>query len=525
MLIFLSDIFYRRAAQIVLGLLAVIVLLTFRDYGISWDEEIQSQYGQAILDYYASFFVDRRFKEIFNLYLYGGMFDGLAAFFNAYTPVNIYETRHLLNAAFGLLGLWGTWRLGRFMGGGRVGLAALVLLTLTPMYYGHMFNNPKDIPFAAGVVWTLYYMAKTFRAFPYVPPRLIVKMGIVLGLTMGIRVGAAMLLGYWGVVLMAHTRLRPLTGLLRLAIPVGMTAYAVMLVCWPWAQESPLANPLRALIEFSDFPQDVEVLLNGTIYRSTALPWFYLPLYLYVQLPVFHLALLALAFFSMPFIARALPSRAHRSALALILLTIFVPVCYAVFRHPALYDAVRHFIFLLPLFAVLGSLAFWHVYEWLDHGIAQFGNSYMRSFTAAVLFSGLAAIGYYHICTMIRLHPYEYIYVNALEGGVKSAFGQYELDYWGSSFKEAAHRLQEKVAQEGGVPPGKIYQIAICGPWAAAMIYLPPDFEAVQADDPAEFFLSTTRWHCENMRPGKEIVRIERDSAPLSIVKDLRTVR
>jgi len=108
---------------------------------------------------------------------------------------------------------------------------------------------------------------------------------------------------------------------------------------------------------------------------------------------------------------------------------------------------------------------------------------------------------------------------------VKSAFGQYELDYWGSSFKEAAHRLQEKVAQEGGVPPGKIYQIAICGPWAAAMIYLPPDFEAVQADDPAEFFLSTTRWHCENMRPGKEIVRIERDGAPLGIVKDLRTVR
>ncbi len=184
MLIFLSDIFYRRAAQIVLGLLAVIVLLTFRDYGISWDEEIQSQYGQAILDYYASFFVDRRFKEIFNLYLYGGMFDGLAAFFNAYTPVNIYETRHLLNAAFGLLGLWGTWRLGRFMGGGRVGLAALVLLTLTPMYYGHMFNNPKDIPFAAGVVWTLYYMAKTFRRVSVRSAAPHCEDGIVLGLTM-----------------------------------------------------------------------------------------------------------------------------------------------------------------------------------------------------------------------------------------------------------------------------------------------------------------------------------------------------
>ena len=54
------------------------------------------------------------------------------------------------------------------------------------------------------------------------------------------------------------------------------------------------------------------------------------------------------------------------------------------------------------------------------------------------------------------------------------------------------------------------------------MIYLPPDFEPVVADERAEFFLSTTRWMCQNMRPGKEVIRIERMGVPLSIVKDLR---
>src|SRR5580704_1571875 len=106
--------FYRLAAQILLCITAVIVLLTFRHYGITWDEELQSQYGLAVVDYYASFFKDQRFTEIFNLYLYGGMFDGLASVIDRFTPFNVYETRHLVNALVGLVGLWGTWRLGRF---------------------------------------------------------------------------------------------------------------------------------------------------------------------------------------------------------------------------------------------------------------------------------------------------------------------------------------------------------------------------------------------------------------------------
>jgi hypothetical protein len=54
------------------------------------------------------------------------------------------------------------------------------------------------------------------------------------------------------------------------------------------------------------------------------------------------------------------------------------------------------------------------------------------------------------------------------------------------------------------------------------MIYLPPDYQPVVANEPAEFFLSTTRWMCQDMRPGKEIIRIQRLGVPLAIVKDLR---
>ncbi|MDD5586405.1 MAG: glycosyltransferase family 39 protein [Alphaproteobacteria bacterium] len=532
MLIAIGEKTYRRASQLFIAVLAVIVFLTFRHYGVSWDEEIQSQYGQAIYDFYNSGFVDHRYNQIFNLYLYGGMFDGLAALFEAYSPFGIYATRHLLNALVGLLGLWGAWRLGRLIGGGQVGFVTLVLLALTPMYYGHIFNNPKDIPFAVGVVWTLYYMTKSLRAFPDVPKRLIVVLGLVLGLTLGVRVGGVMLLGYWGVSLVFYAAsiwlnekpslLFLFLRLVRLAVPVVVIAYAVMLFCWPWAQEAPIANPIKAFIQFSHFPQNVEVLLDGVTYMSTELPWYYVPLYFAVQLPLPQLFLTLSGIALLPLIWRDLESKANRYAFMMVLLTAFAPVFFAVTRHPALYDAVRHFIFILPLLCVLAALAIKQILKYGLHGLVKIRSHNVRQLTVIMFVAGLAAVMTAQIVPMVRLHPYEYIYINPLAGGVKGGYGHYELDYWGSSFKEAAEKLQAYVNKEGGVPAGEIYRIAICGPWSAATIYLPPYYQPVVANETAEFFLSTTRWKCQNMRPGKEIIRVTRMGAPLSIVEDLR---
>ena len=113
----LPDKTYRKIAWVLMSVLFLIVCMTFEHYGITWDEEIQNEYGEAVYDFYASGMTDRHYDGIFNLYLYGGMFDGLAAFINQFMPFHIYETRHLLNALIGLIGIWGTWRLGRLVAG------------------------------------------------------------------------------------------------------------------------------------------------------------------------------------------------------------------------------------------------------------------------------------------------------------------------------------------------------------------------------------------------------------------------
>ena len=49
-----------RLALGVLALVAVIAALTFRDYGLGWDDYTHSQYGDLLLALYASGFNDTR---------------------------------------------------------------------------------------------------------------------------------------------------------------------------------------------------------------------------------------------------------------------------------------------------------------------------------------------------------------------------------------------------------------------------------------------------------------------------------
>ena len=58
-----------------------------------------------------------------------------------------------------------TWRLGRRLGGPLAGLIALLLLATCPLYYGHMFMNAKDAPFAVAMAIALLGTVRAFEEF------------------------------------------------------------------------------------------------------------------------------------------------------------------------------------------------------------------------------------------------------------------------------------------------------------------------------------------------------------------------
>ena len=69
---------YDFLALLLFGTLIVLIVCTFADYAISNDEEVQQRYGQMIVAYYTSGFVDQTLFHFRNLYLYGGLFDVIA---------------------------------------------------------------------------------------------------------------------------------------------------------------------------------------------------------------------------------------------------------------------------------------------------------------------------------------------------------------------------------------------------------------------------------------------------------------
>src|SRR5262249_59195868 len=92
------------------------------------------------------------------------------------------ETGRLVGGAVGVLGLLVTGRIGRRVGGPPAGLIALVLLAACPLYYGHMFMNPKDSPFAVAMTIFLLGLVRTFEGYP----RLSIATGALLGAGFGL---------------------------------------------------------------------------------------------------------------------------------------------------------------------------------------------------------------------------------------------------------------------------------------------------------------------------------------------------
>ncbi len=152
--------------------------------GNSGDEDkFQIPQGQFVMNYYKSDHQDTTClqdvvflngkDQSWNLKYYGCSFDVVTEWINQTFGIeDIARTRHACNALLGwLIVLFGGLIAMRMASAGgdnarrgwRAGVMAMLLLFFSPRLLGHSFNNPKDIPLAAGVIMCIYYMMMFFR--------------------------------------------------------------------------------------------------------------------------------------------------------------------------------------------------------------------------------------------------------------------------------------------------------------------------------------------------------------------------
>jgi hypothetical protein len=494
-----SPLFDRMAVGVLVAV-AGVVLVTFRDYGLGWDDYTHSEYGDLLLALYGSGFADRRALSFVNLYMYGGGFDMLAVLAAKLAPFTLFETRRLVGGLVGLIGLAATWRIGRRIGGPLAGFVSLVLLATCPLYIGHMFMNAKDAPFAVAMAILLLALVRLLEAYPRITPATGVLTGTGFGLSIGSRV-----MGGFGVIDLAAALallavmearldgLRPaaarLGRFLLSLLPAAVLAYAIMALVWPWSVTDPL-NPFHAVAYFSHFfEQPWHELFAGELVTVTEMPRSYVPTLFALQLPEIFLALALVGSVATP-VAACRPDLAanRRAVLLLVWLAATLPIVVTVLAQPAMYNGIRHFVFVLPPLAVLGGLAS----AWL---IAELRRRSRRLAAAA----GIALLGgvALPVVDMARLHPYEYTFFNRLAGGVAGAHGRYMLDYWGLSFKQASQGLAAALAQRHeSKPADRPWKLGVCGPHRSPQVELGPDFETSWDPQGADFALMLGEFYC-----------------------------
>jgi 4-amino-4-deoxy-L-arabinose transferase-like glycosyltransferase len=512
----------------VLAVTAAIAFATFRDYGLGWDDYTHSQYGALLVSLYQSNFTDQRALSFVNLYMYGGGFDILATLAAKILPFGLFETRRLLGAAVGLVGLFATWRLGRRLGGPLAGLLAVILLATCPLYYGHMYINAKDGPFAAVMAIVLLGLVRAFQQYPRATPATIALCGTGMGLAIGARVlgGFAVANALLPLPLIAAIRWRATGAKAALSecrsfvvplIPAVILAYLVMGLVWPWSVVSPL-NPFRAVEYFSNFfEKPWRELFDGQLIPVIDMPRSYVPTLFAVQVPELLLALglcgTAGAIFAVVRNAdRSADGAGRRAALFATVLAVILPVLVTVMTRPAMYNGIRHFVFVLPPFAALAGLAGAHIAERLR----RYGKV-AASAGIVALIAGTAS----PIVDMARLHPYEYTDYNHLAGGVSRARQNYMLDYWGLSLTQASRQLLADIADRHERPPHGQWTIAVCGPHPPVAVALGPQFTTTWNPKGADFAMVLGEFYCAKL-DAPVVFDIVREGVVYARLYDLR---
>ena len=517
-----------RLALAAFALLAVLVLLTFGDYAISNDETVQHRYGELILAYYASGFTDEAVFHFNNLYLYGGLFDLVAILLDRILPFDLFSIRHFLCALTGIGGIVATWAVARLLAGPRAGLLALLALAVCGPWYGTMFNHTKDVPFAAAMMAATYFLLRGARDLPRPRQRDLLLFGLLAGCALGLRATGLLLVGYGGLLLLLRSaevatwpeRARFVGSTMLRALPAAALAYLIMIAAWPWAVLEPL-NPVRAILAFAHFHYGIQTLAFGQIYDMGEVPRWYIPAYLAIKLPLTILAGALIALFAIAWTSKGdglLRRGRQRETAMLAFIALFPVLCHVIARGPA-FTGMRHFIFVVPPLAALAGIG-------LEALLAKFETKHRL--LAASAFAAVAIGFVVNAATLVRLHPYEYVFFNPFVDGLEGASRRFDMDYWSNIVPEAVDRLEAFLDQRdsSGALPRPRYTVGVCAERES--------FENEAKDDPrlvwveeweeADFFISSTQMNCDRRMEGETIASIERFGVQIGVVKDRRAI-
>ncbi len=443
--------FYKKTFLAISAFLLFLMPILSFDAGITDDERLHCEHGVRLMNYYlgkdtvaAASPIDEhgewKYKKnpydyAVNINIYGGFFDMVCAFTYKYVTSHLmgeYESKHLMISISGVLLFILTGLIAfRLTGSWIAAILALLFACLSPRLFGHSFNNPKDIPFATTFAFGLYQIILLLQ------DKIRFKWGrailLILAFIMAIdtRVGGLMLIFYmmsFAGLLVCYQVFIEKENLKKYILPflalviISFIGYIGASLFWPWASQNPVMNPLISLRIFSQFSQFNSMeLFEGVRINNDSIPWYFVIKWFYISFPLFIVSGSILFLITGWWHIRD-PFKRVLSVL-LVAFSVFLPLILVMIQKSNIYDDARHLYFVMPSIVALCAVGWYWLFKMLP-GTFKW---------PAIIVCFLTMLEPFLF--MMRNHPHEVMYFSPAIGGVKGAFKNYEMDYWGFSLK------------------------------------------------------------------------------------------
>ena len=406
----------RLAVSLVFGIFLLVGLLSYKDFGISWDEKTQYMIGKEAYEtvMYGIPPVEdpgRRFHGPFIEFILYSL-QRLQTFEHAQ---QVFFFRHLFGFLLFYLGTFVFYLLGsKLFNNWKLGLLGAVMLFCSPRIFAHSFFNTRDIPTLVLFIVAMYtlFIALDKKHILFTVLHAVICAALIStrlpGLLMLPITGLGFLLNGWKG-----------TQLCRHSIVYLMFCLLCTVLFWPLLWVDPLQNFISAYHNMSTKGA-------GGFYFGQGIstnPWHWIPVWMFITTPFMY---------SMFFIV-GLYRSAKEHKHGLVSIWFFVPVLLIMCGFGRIFDTWRHVFFVYPAFLLLALEGI----RWCHEQTKQYSLRFSKltGVPALLMFSiGLTS------AWMIGNHPMQYVYFS-----IPSAYAEknFELDYWGLGFREAIEKILE----------------------------------------------------------------------------------
>ena len=425
--------------------------------GQTWDEGYSLFHGQVTLKYLFS--LGKIDEYIFYREYFSSIYWSLLYLLTKIFPLQYQiEVVHITNLIFSFGTIIGIGKFSKELFNNKVGKIVFLILFFYPVFFGHMSFNNKDTILAFSHVWIACLILKYLKNQNNIDKtnNYVISIGLLAALATGIQLFfLGTLIPFFLFILLEIFVFKKFINknfnmkkFLYDFLKCFLIFYFLLILFWIDVHPNIFILPFNIIMKMFSVNYMTGVpfnLINGNYYLSQDVPKFYLFINFIYKSPEYFL--LSYLFFLVLFlkIKKFFDKRFEffiYKFILIIFILAFSNLLLVIIPFPV-YDGMRLFLWTIPYMCIIPGLTIYYLIE--NFNLIK---SKLALFSLSILFI-------YFLSNFFAITPYQYTYLNFLNGKTENRYKKFENDYWGSSINEL---IKNTIFDKN-----KIIKISTCG--------------------------------------------------------------